>query len=115
MIGRPLRDKAKARGFTSNDAFRSKFNSMVAGKARKKNLPGMDSARGLGQAIAKVRGRNNAKRTKLMPNVNPVAAAMQHSVRNRSVEQGGNLATRTSSVGAAINAAENVLKLNRGP
>jgi hypothetical protein len=111
IFGRPFSEKAEAHGFTSNTAFRSSFNKILQGKAKKKNVKGIDNARGLGQAIAKVQGRNNSKRTKLMPNVNPVAAALQHSVRNRSVEQGANLSTRTQSLAAAMNNAQDVLKL----
>ena len=111
MIGRPLTDRAQKRGFTSNDKFRSSFNKLLQGRAKQKNIKGVDNARGLGQAIAKVKGRNNKQRTKPMNFVNPVAAALQHSVRNRSVEQGANRATRTTPVGAALNASANIRRV----
>lgn len=59
---------------------------------------GNDKARGLGQAKAAVMGAANQKRAATMPAINPVKAAMEFSVRDRSREQGGNNATRTPGV-----------------
>ena len=108
MIGRPLSEKAQAHGFTSNKAFRTRFNKMLQGKAKKRNVKGIDSARGLGQAIAAVKGRNNTRRTPPLKAVNAVSAAMQHSVRNRSQEQGANRSTTTTPVGLALNASKTI-------
>ena len=95
-------------GYVSNNAFKKKFQNMLGKAAMVKNPPGVDLARGLGQAKAKVAGRNNAKRAKLATSIDPVAAAMQHSVRNRSTEQAGNASSITPSPAAGRNSTSSV-------
>jgi hypothetical protein len=97
-------------GYTSNTRFMKTFNSMLAkqGGAMRRATPGIDMARGLGQAKAAVKGRNNAKRTPMAANVDALSAAMQHSVRNRSVEQGGNAANMAQSTADGSNAASSI-------
>jgi len=113
MIGRPFREKAKARGFTSNGAFRTSFNKLMQGRAKAKNVAGIDNAVGLGQLLASMKGKQNTRKTQPLPVASPVAAALQHSARNRSVEQGANRSTTTSSLGAALRSAGSIFN-NRG-
>jgi hypothetical protein len=100
-------------GYGSNPVFMRKFKSMLKQQAgtRNKNPPGVDKAAGFGQAKAKVAGRNNTKRTPLAPVIDPVSAAMQHSVRNRAQEQASNASTITSSPAAGRQAASSVHRL----
>lgn len=99
-------------GYASNDRFMKTFNSMLAkqGGARKKATKGIDMARGLGQAKAKVAGRNNRKRTPLASSVDPLVAAMQHTVRNRSQEQASNASNITQSPAAGRDADSSVAR-----
>ena len=101
--------------FGSNPTFMKTFNSMLkkTGSARSRAVPGQDMARGLGQAKASVAGRNN-KRAQIMPSVDPVSAALQHSVRNRSMEQGGNAASGTALPAGGSGADSSIFKFLQG-
>lgn len=99
----------KRTNYLSNPQFRQKFQKLLGGSARKRALPGMDMARGLGQAKAGVAGRGNVKQ--LRNKTNPVTAALQHASRNRSVEQGGNNSALTQSAGAGRDIGASVLQL----
>ena len=104
--------KPSSSGYGSNPRFMKAFNSMIdkQGGARKKAVPGVDMARGLGQAKASVAGRNNKKRTPLASSVDPLVAAMQHTVRNRSQEQASNAANITQSPAAGRDAHSSVAR-----
>jgi hypothetical protein len=101
-----------ANGYGSHPRFQKAFNSMLAkqGGAKKKASRGTDMARGLGQAKASVAGRNNRKRTPLEPRVDPLVAAMQHTVRNRSQEQASNASNITQSPAAGRDAHSSVAR-----
>ena len=111
MIGSSFTQKAAAHGFTSNNTFRNTFRKLLQGKAKTRQVKGLDNTPALYQALAGVKGRQNRKRTKPVPFQSPVAAAMQHAVRNRSLEQGGNLSTTTSTLATARNSAPTVRRL----
>lgn len=101
-------------GFSSSRRFNKMFKQMLGKKALVKNPRGLDRARGLGQAKAAVAGRNNIKRTPLTSHIDPIAAAMQHAVRNRAVEQGANALGTTAHLGTGFNSATSVLRFLKG-
>ena len=103
--------EANPAGFSSSRRFKKMFNKMIGKKALNKNPRGLDKARGLGQVHAAIAGRNNTKRTPQASNIDPVAAAMQHTVRNRSTEQAGNAINTTTSLGRGVNPPRTVLQL----
>lgn len=100
-------------GFGNNSKFMRKFHSMLkqTGAAKRKNPVGTDMARGAGQVRAAINSRNKTKKTPTLGSVNPVSAAMQHSVRNRSTEQGGNASTKTGNAHRGSNSSMNVNRL----
>ena len=108
MFMRGVENRSESRrNFRQSPVFNAKFAQLLQQRAaRKKNTPGIDRARGIGQALAAVKGRNNTRKVGpagIEPSIDPVAAALQNTVRNRSVEQGGNAPTRVYSAGAPVN------------
>jgi hypothetical protein len=83
-----------ARKFSNNPRFMNRFRNMLQrqGRARSRAPVGTDMARSH-QALAGVLGKRSTglrKRTAPAATVNPVSASLEHSVRNRAVEQGAN-------------------------
>lgn len=105
---------ASAGGFNSSRRFQKMFRTMIGKKALNKNPKGLDRARGLGQIKAAIAGKNNTKRTPLAPSIDPVAAALQHTVRNRAVEQASNAINLTASMNSGRNAPQTILKFLGG-
>jgi len=100
-------------GFSSSRRFNKMFKQMLGKQARVKNPKGLDKARGLGQAKAAVAGKRNT-RTPLAKYVDPVAAAMQHTVRNRSVEQARNAISATGRPGQGRHNPGSILRFVKG-
>jgi hypothetical protein len=101
--------KDRRTDYLSNPQFRARFEAILGGKGKVKALPGMDMARGAGQAKARVAGRDNSK--KLKDTTSTTAAALQHAARNRSVEQGGNNAAITRNASDGSDLATSIMNL----
>lgn len=96
--------------YLNNPYFAKAFRKLIDQRLPSRNVAGQDHNRAQ-QAVAGAAGHNNTRAVP-SPSPNPTAAAMQHTVRNRSGEQGSNTpvmtptqaAGRTSRTTAALRA-----------
>lgn len=120
-LGKPPTQAPNPQGPVRDPKMMYAYRKMLMQKAgarqgsRAKQPPGYDKARGLGQAKAAVLGMQQQKRASTMPAINPVKAAMEFSVRDRSREQGGNNMSRTPGAYVGANDSNTVARVTNNP
>jgi len=102
-------------GYLTDRRFSDKFKQLLSRRtSAPRPIAGVDRADAASQAIAAFKGNNNAPklrdRIQQQGFVDPVTAAMQHSIRNRAVEQGANRPTQTPSSGMPAEANSSVMQ-----